>query len=221
MNESLTRLYENRFSEAFLEKKNLLWKIVCGRFLQQFVSAEKGVILGVGAGFCHFINNIRGAGKHALDLNPENSRYASADVRFHAGASTDLSGLPQNSFDCVFTSNLLEHLSGKEAVLKTFREFYGVLKPSGTVLLLGPNIKYAYREYWDYFDHQVPLSEKSVCEGLRLAGFEITQVIPRFLPFSTQSVPTVNPFFLEIYLRVPWLRVLFGKQFFIAAKKNA
>ncbi|MCZ9838223.1 hypothetical protein OFR22_07485 [Brachyspira hyodysenteriae] len=84
---------------------------------------------------------------------------------------------------------------------------------------MGPNIKYCYNEYWDFFDHHTPLSEKSVIEALEMNGFSIVKAVDRFLPFSTKSKLPKNTFLIWLYLKLPIFWKIFGKQFFIVAKK--
>ena len=38
-------------------------------------------------------------------------------------------------------------------------------------MILGPNIRYACKEYWHYYDHYLALSHLSLVEGLTLAGY--------------------------------------------------
>lgn len=35
-------------------------------------------------------------------------------------------------------------------IIKILQEFNRVLRKGGTLLLMHPNIRYAYREYWDF-----------------------------------------------------------------------
>ena len=82
-----------------------------------------------------------------------------------------------------------------------------------------PNIRYETSRYWDYYDHIIPLSHMSFTEALLKADFKIEEVIPKFVPFSTDSkYPTFN-FFIWLYLKMPFAWQFFGKQFFIIAKK--
>jgi ubiquinone/menaquinone biosynthesis C-methylase UbiE len=119
----------------------------------------------------------------------------------------------------VFTSNFLEHLRDKSECDKVFSEVKRVLRPRGRFIVLGPNIKYAYREYWDYYDHYLPLSHLSLAEGLRQAGFIITTNISRFLPYTmANKVPTAD-FLIRAYVAMPMVWRLMGKQFLVIAEK--
>ena len=71
-------------------------------------------MLELGAGYCHFINNIQAKERFAVDLWPEVTRCAVAPVKAHVGSVSDLGFLPPGSIDVVFASNLFEHLSQQE-----------------------------------------------------------------------------------------------------------
>ena len=45
----------------------------------------------------------------------------------------------------------------------------------GTLLILQPNIRFLADEYWDFVDHQLPLSDRSVVEALELLGLGRTE----------------------------------------------
>ena len=208
------QLYQGRFSPEDLRKKNEIWKVLCGSFFQQFIREDQ-IVLDVGAGYCEFINHIRCAKKFAVDPNEETARFAASDVRVFAEPSS----LPESSVDAVFMSNLLEHMKSKEDILKLFAEARRILKPGGRILILQPNIRFLSREYWDFFDHRMPLSDRSLVEGLRLVDFQIEKVLPRFLPYTTKCRMPQNPLWVKMYLKMPWAWKIFGKQTFVVARK--
>ena len=117
-------------------------------------------------------------------------------------------------------SNFLEHLRTREDILRTLREIYRILKTGGRVLVLQPNIRYAYKEYWDFFDHHIPLSDNSLAEALQIEGFDIEKVIPRFLPYTTKSSIPQNTFLIKLYLKLPVAWKIMGKQAFVVARKT-
>ena len=47
-------------------------------------------------------------------------------------------------------------------------------------MIMGPNIRYVGGAYWDFFDHHLALTERSVVEAFRLSGFEPEKVVDRF-----------------------------------------
>lgn len=217
---SLRHLYDHRFPSRERERKNELWKVLCRSFFQKFIS-DSDTVLDLGAGYCEFINNIHCGRKFAVDLNEQTAAFAAEDVKVILTPVTDLSGLEKRSIDVAFCSNLFEHLHTKEDLLTTLAEVRRVLRIGGKLLILQPNIRYAYNEYWDYFDHYLPLSHLSMTEALHLSGFGVDQVRPRFLPYTFKSrfksrVAKAS-LLVRLYLRLPPLHALFGKQMFIAA----
>lgn len=210
----LQELYDNRFNNSEKQNKNALWKVLCGLFFQQYIPADSSVV-DIGAGFCEFINNISCKEKYAIDLNEETFAYAHSNVK----VLKDLSSLPEKSLDIVFMSNFLEHMNSKEDVLQILAKAYMVLKKNGRILILQPNIRYAYKEYWDFFDHHIPLSDKSLAEALKITGFSIEILIPRFLPYTTKSKLPQHQHFVKLYLQLPFFWKIFGKQAFIIGKK--
>lgn len=216
----LDKMYRRRFNEYECEQKNKIWEILCPDFFQKFIPLD-AVVLDIGAGYCEFINNIRCGKKLAVDLNEDTPRFANPDVTVNSSPSTDLIFFEDSSVDRVFMSNFLEHLKDKNEVLKTFSEIHRVLKPGGKVITLHPNIRYLYMEYWDYFDHHVPLTDKSIAEGLEVSGFKVEVCIAKFLPFTTKSKIPKHPFLVKLYLMFPIVWQIMGKQSFVVAVKTS
>jgi len=216
--ESLERLYQNRFPPEVLSKKQNFWKILCQNFFQKFIP-DDSTILDIGAGFGEFINNIQGKKKYALDFNPNSNQFMAPDIEVIISKSTNLSHFKNDSVNVVFASNFLEHLNSKEEILNTLKEIFRILDKNGRLLILQPNIRYLYKEYWDFFDHQTPLSDKSLKEVLEMLGFNIKILIPKFLPYTFKQKLPKNSFLLKTYLKIPILWSIFGKQCFVLAKK--
>lgn len=216
--EQLTALYRHRFPQHELAHKQAIWKVLCRRFFNLYVQPTDTVV-DMGAGYCEFINNIDAARRIAVDLNPEVARFAGPGVRIINQPCTAIRELPDSSADVVFMSNFLEHLPSKQAVLETFQEARRLLTGHGCVIVLQPNIRFLYDEYWDFFDHHTALSDRSLVEGLQLAGFEPEVIIPRFLPYTTKSRLPQAPWLVGLYLRVPLAWRVLGKQALVVARK--
>jgi len=215
----LEELYQQRFRAEDLAPKHAIWKVLCADFFQRYVRPTDTVV-DIGAGFCEFINNIAAAKKIAVDLNPDVRRFAAPDVQVINAPCTSIEQLAESSVDAVFMSNFLEHLLDKAAVLATLRECHRILRPGGRIIVLQPNIRFLPGEYWDFFDHHTPLTDRSLVEGLQLAGLEPQVVHPRFLPYTTKSRLPQAPFLVRWYLRVPLLWRVLGKQALVVATKN-
>jgi ubiquinone/menaquinone biosynthesis C-methylase UbiE len=216
----IEKLYRSRFDERDRQRKNKIWEILCRYFFQKYIPKDS-IVLDIGAGYCEFINHIQCRVKYAVDPNADTSNFANADVKVFNTSSANLSFLSDDSVDIVFVSNFLEHLKTKEEVIKTLSEVFRVLKSGGGIMILQPNIRYLYREYWDFFDHHVPLSDKSLIEALKMVGFRIEQVLSKFLPYSTKSKIPQNPLLIKLYLKIPFVWKIMGKQMFMIARKDA
>ena len=213
-------IYRHRFSDLELRRQVALWRPIC-RFLQRYVRPD-GVTLDLGAGFCHFINNIRSREKIALDVNEEAlKRYAGDGVRIVAGSGSDLSAVSPASVDTVFASNVYEHFHTREQVATSFAEVHRILRPGGAFIILQPNFAYCWRHYFDFFDHRLCFTHLGMLEGLQACEFERVEVIGRFLPFTSKSRLPAAPWLVALYLRVRLAWRLLGGQMLIVVRKRA
>jgi len=215
----VTQLYRNRFDEADRARKSRVWDVLYARVFGRWVRPQD-TVLDLGAGFCEFINAARAARRIAVDLNPDAARFVAPGIELHTASASRLDFLSDGAVDVVFSSNFLEHLPTKDHVSSVVREARRVLKPGGTLMLMGPNVRLVPGVYWDFFDHHIPLSERSLCELLALTGFEIEHVEARFIPYTTRSALPQAPWLVALYLLLrPLSSTLLGKQFLIVARK--
>jgi len=218
LHEDLEREYRLRF-EKTADYRNRVWRLLTKDFFQTYVPID-GVVLDLGCGWGEFVTNIRARVKYGMDLNPESGRKLSPGVTFLKQDCSERWPLPDASLDTVFSSNFLEHLPTKTSVHDALAEAWRCLKPGGRLVCVGPNVRYLPGEYWDFWDHQVALSERSLGELLELIGFRIEVSTARFLPYSMSQGFTPPTVFLSIYLRLKSVWPVFGKQFLVVAKKS-
>jgi SAM-dependent methyltransferase len=213
----LQKEYQLRFSNS-VEYRNSVWKILINDYFGYYID-HKATVLDLGSGWGEFINNISAGKKYAMDLNPEGAKRINEGIAFLQQDCSIEWSIPPASLDVVFTSNFLEHLRTKDALLNTLTQVQRCLKKGGVIICLGPNIKYIREDYWDFYDHYLPLSHVSLCEALRISDFEVTSVIPRFLPYTMADRKQSSLLFVRLYLKLPLLWRVFGKQFLVTAKK--
>ena len=197
-----------------------MWAVLTSAFFDRWIQPDH-TVLDLGAGYGEFINNVTCREKLAMDLNPDSATHLSAGVRFlHQDCSTPWP-VPEQSVDVVFTSNFLEHLPSKSALRQTLGQAFRALKRGGLLICLGPNAHYLGGAYWDFFDHHVPLTHLSLAEALELEGFRVRTNIPRFLPYTMVGGRRYPLAFLRIYLGLPPVWRLFGRQFLIVADRRS
>lgn len=212
-------LYKNRFAqtEEEINKRNNLWKELCKSYFQDFIKRDSA-ILEIGAGYCEFINNIEASKKIAVDINDETSTKASKEVTVYIREAKNLDCIRTNSIDVVFASNFFEHIT-KEDSLTTIHEVIRVLKPNGILMILGPNMRYVYKDFWMFWDHISPTDDRAIVQLLTSTGFFIRVRIPKFLPYTTKSKFPKSILLMRLYLKFKFLWKLFGSQFLIVAEK--
>lgn len=212
----LSNIYKARYSQQAEKKKLAIWKVLCSDFLQKFVVYD-ATVMDIAAGHCEFINTIICNKKYAVDINPRIKKYAGHDVTVIICDAQKLPKKLTGKIDVVFMGCFLEHLSSKDAIIKVLLEIKRVLTPGGKLLILNPNIRFSPADYWDYFDHLTPVSDRSVVEVLTALGYKIEVCIPRFVPNTIKDALPKSPFLVKLYLHLPFLFPVFGKQMFIAA----
>lgn len=215
----LQQLYRNRFGHD-LEARSEIWSVLVSDFFQAWIRRSDTVV-DLGCGYGEFLNHVKAARRIGVDLNPDSAGMVKSDIEFHESRADRLDFLDDDSVDVVFSSNLLEHLQDKTEVERTIAEVRRVLRPGGHFIALGPNIRFLAGAYWDFWDHSVPISDRSLTELLQIQGFEVVDTHQRFLPYSTYSPLPKAPILVQMYLRSRWAWPVFGKQFVIRAQKPA
>jgi SAM-dependent methyltransferase len=201
----------------FDPRRELVWREVCHFFQKRYIPASAR-ILDLGAGYCSFINNIRGREKHALDQSSIITDFANPDVVTHVQSCTALDSFPDNAFDVVFASNIFEHLS-REDLWHTLRDLRRMLGPAGRLLVLQPNFTYCFREYFHDYTHLQIFTHESLADILEASGFEVKAVLPRFLPVNMKSrmalrLPKLH-LITRLYLHLPF-KPLAGQMLVVA-----
>jgi len=154
-----------------------------------------------------------------MDLNPKAGAYLAAEVNFLQQDCSETWALPSESLDLVFTSNFFEHLPSKKALADTLIQAKRCLKRGGRIIAMGPNIKYVGGAYWDFSDHHIALTERSLQEALEVQDFQVERAIERFLPYTMVNHRRYPQMFVSLYLGFPLAWKIMGKQFLIIARR--
>lgn len=216
-NDNLITIYENRF-QGLADYRKKIWRVLIDQWLSQWIRG-KDSILDLGSGHGEFITQITCPCRYAMDLSPASADVLEEGVVFLNQDCSATWDLPSDSLAVVFTSNFFEHLLTKTDLKKTFDQAFRTLKPGGLLLALGPNIRLTQGSYWDFWDHHLPLTEKSITELGELCGFKVEKCYAATLPYSMSQGVRPPIWMLRLYLRFPPVWRLLGKQFFVVLKK--
>jgi SAM-dependent methyltransferase len=215
--DELQNTYARRF-RGLTEYRQSVWRILTHEFFSRYITAG-GAVLDLGCGHCEFINQIVAGKRYAMDLNPQAKQTADPDVRVLLQDCSTEWALADEKLDVIFTSNFFEHLPTKNHLESTLRQAFRCLRRGGRLIALGPNIRYLPGAYWDFFDHYISLTDRSLSEVFQKVGFRIEKQLDRFLPYSMSQGSTPPLWMVRLYLRLPLLWKWKGKQFLVVAVK--
>jgi SAM-dependent methyltransferase len=215
--DELARVYRTRF-EGQKEYRLAVWRILIGAVFARWLPAD-GQILDLGAGHGEFINQVEAPDRLAMDLNPDTRHSLRPEVRFLEQDCSAPWPIEEGSLGLVFTSNFFEHLPDKATLQRTLERAYRALRPSGRLVAVGPNIRLVQGAYWDFWDHHLPLTEKSLAELGRLTGFVVEHEWGTTLPYSMSQGFAPPLWGVRLYARLPFLWRFFGKQFIVVLRK--
>jgi ubiquinone/menaquinone biosynthesis C-methylase UbiE len=191
-----------------------VWRALWRYFFSKRIGADD-TVLDLGAGYGDFINAVVARRRIAVDTWPGLADHVAAGVEALIGSADQLDGLREGSVDYAFASNLFEHLT-QDQFRKSLHALARVLSPRGTLSLLQPNYRYAYREYFDDYTHVAIYSHISLADFLEANGWEVLETHPKFLPLTVKSRLPASDFLIGAYLASP-IKPL-GKQMLLVAR---
>jgi hypothetical protein len=196
------------------DRRDLLWQSLWRYRFSAMVEPDD-CVLELGAGYGSFINAAAARRRIAIDRWDGFAAYLAPGVEHRVGSAADLGFIDDGAVDFAFASNLFEHLTQPEfaAVLDALRP---KLSRKGTLTIVQPNYRYAYREYFDDFDHKSVYSHISLADFLASNGYEVFLVEPRFMPLSLKGRLPVKPFLIRAWLASPLKPG--GKQMLVRAR---
>lgn len=153
-------------------RRDVLWQSLW-RYRFSAMLAPEDCVLDFGAGYGSFINTVVARRRIAVDAWDGFPAHLAPGIEHHVGSVTDLGFVDDGAVDFAFASNLFEHLIQADfaSVLTTLRT---KLSPRGTLTIVQPNYRYAFREYFDDFDHKAVHSHVSLVDFLHANGYEVS-----------------------------------------------
>jgi SAM-dependent methyltransferase len=206
--------HQSRFTAD--KRRDVLWETLCQGYFRHRIPSD-GCVLDLGAGYGQFINNVAARRRIAIDVWSGFTSHLAPGIEGIVGDISDLSMLEDSSVDYAFASNVFEHLSQPRLAL-TLASLAKKLSAVGTLTILQPNYRYAYREYFDDYTHISVWSHVALADFLVANGYEVIELRPRFLPLTIKSRLPVWPLLIRAYLASP-IKPL-AKQMLVVARLN-
>jgi len=194
-------------------RREVLWRALYLHHFSRLIP-ETDCVLELGAGYCHFINQVAARRRIALDHWEGFVDYMQPGIESRVGDVADLSFLAPASVNFAFASNLFEHITQEEFAV-VLRQLKRALATNGTLNIVQPNYYYAYREYFDDYTHRTVYTHTSICDFLEANGYEVIECRPRYLPLTVKSRLPISSWLIRLYLAFPWKPM--GKQMFVRA----
>lgn len=156
---------------------------IVGGIVMWLNGAHPGKLLDVGCGNGQFLATMRELGWEVVGVEPDGQAVKMAQKRFglnvYEGALEKIS-FPDNTFDAVTMSHVVEHLSDPIGIL---RECQRVLKKGGRLVVTVPNIESLghrlYREAWLHLDpprHLFLFSPSTLRGCVEQAGLKVLEL---------------------------------------------
>jgi SAM-dependent methyltransferase len=186
---------------SFDPRRDAVWRSLWRFYFCKLISPND-CVLDLGCGYGDFINNVVARRRIAIDSWEGFLAYVDPQIERVVGSVTDLNFIEEGAINFAFASNLFEHLS-KVDFARALEVLRRKLAPGGTLNILQPNYRYAYREYFDDYTHVSVFSHISLTDFLRANEFEVLEISPRFLPLTVKSRLPVSPWLIRAYLASP------------------
>jgi SAM-dependent methyltransferase len=206
--------FETRLKRDPNEKK--VWNAIVDHLHRTVLPKKVGVSLDIGCGYGDFSRFIKAERRIALDQG-DLSQQQDQGVEFFQCDVAQLKEKISGGVDLAFASNLLEHLERDQG--HTFiEEVKEILNPGGLLVLLQPNFRFCYKNYFDDYTHVTIYTDEGLSGMLQSHGFELMSVKPRYLPFSMRDGLLPKTYGLtRLYLELG--SPILGAQMLLVAKK--
>jgi 2-polyprenyl-3-methyl-5-hydroxy-6-metoxy-1,4-benzoquinol methylase len=210
------RLYEYRFRNVDQAARQAVWEAVAAFLYERLGRPER--VLDPAAGRGEFICAVPARERWGVDRVRHREWEGRSGVTFLHGEAMEVE-LPRSHFDGVLVSNFVEHLPSPDAVAAFLGRMRESMAPGGRIAVMGPNYRVSSSRYWDFADHWLALTDLAVTEHLYAAGFTPVEVVPRFLPYSFTGRLPASRRLAAMYLAVPAVWRLLGKQYLVIAER--
>lgn len=122
----LNQMLDSVLCHTSVKKTSKILEIGCAAGTQIIAMGERGY------------QNLYGLdlSPEAIDLAENNAKSKNISVSFKVGDAVDMSFFPDNYFDVIFSSGVMEHIP---ELLRAIKEQYRILSPNGILYVQVPN----------------------------------------------------------------------------------
>lgn len=153
----------------FAGRRHMVWELI-----EQLQLPKSAAVLEIGCSGGPLLSQLRAAGyQHATGIDVSEPAITLAqerglpDVHVMDGARLDF---PDQSFDLVIASDVLEHIADEHAALKEWRR---VLRPGGQLLVFVPAHAYLWSQHDVVNHHFRRYSRRHLRQALQTNGFRV------------------------------------------------
>ena len=164
-------------------------------------------LLDIGDGDGSFVNVCKENGLDAvgLDGSKDGINFENDQLKFE-----------NETFEIITLVSVIEHINNPSNILK---EIFRLLKKGGILIIVTPNFKYSFRNFYDDPTHLRPYTDKSISSLMELYDFKTLKVVPMLvnkplffwnIPFSFY-ISSILPFKNHHLKNLTFLNFLKGK----------
>ena len=118
------------------------------------------------------------------------------------------------------TENKTEPLSIEQRIAGVLSEWNRLDRPGISVTVVKDG-KVVFQKAFGLasMEHHIPITDRMLAEALKMVGLEVSEIHPRFLPYTTRSSIPKHPFLVRLYLKFTPIWQIMGGQFWLVAVK--
>ena len=161
-------------------------------YLTSRLGISRGSVIDVGCGRGDQLLAFQKLGFQICGLDIEDS-CRDIDNHHICDISIDPFPFPDNSFDIVFSKAVIEHLYIHQ-IEHFMQELLRIAKPGAPIVLLTPDWRFLYRDFYEEFTHVTPFTQRSLQQCMQMYGID--------------SVSVESFIQLPFVWRYPWLTFL-------------
>ena len=166
------------FEKQYHELEATHWWFVSRRtlflsFLQRFSAGSQVLDIGCSSGLMLQALQKRGFQATGVDISQEAIQLCHKKGLKASCMDAVALSFPDQSFDCVLASDVLEHIENDKAALA---EWFRILKPGGTLILGVPAFMFLYSEHDVYNQHKRRYTLGQVQACLQDQGFSVMKL---------------------------------------------